>query len=130
MARKRKPVSGPGRMSERTDLSQPIRQFPAQFQGQRQQLHDLQSAAPLTAGSSPPSPSPGAAPGGGAAAMPSVFDPTLRPGEPITEGAPVGPGSDGGLSMEGVDTDTLLQVMASIVPSPVIYRLMTRPPGG
>lgn len=126
MPRKRKPVSGPGALSQRTDLSQPIRAPSGGPYGQRKMLEDAQRAAPLPAGSGGP-PSPAALPAGPGAAATDIFGPTKRPGEPVTAGAPLGPGDNGPLAMEGMDADRILQVMARILPnSPAIMRLMIR----
>lgn len=72
------PVSGPGALSQRTDGG------PTQAQmlptggeyGSRQEMQAIQSGAPLAA----------------KPALPGLGDPSARPDEPITAGAPVGPG--------------------------------------
>jgi hypothetical protein len=133
MARNRKPVSGPGKLSARTDQlpqgadasrGQPVRSFPAEFHGQRQQLASLQQAAPLDAGGGA---APGTAPPPGAAPL-SAFRGTERPGEPITAGIPFGPGE--GPPVEGGDLDyfQMLQVMNDMAPHPALARLLTVPP--
>lgn len=83
------PVSGPGALSARTDgPSQPVRSFPAQFHGQRQQLAELQSAAPMEGGGTGASSSgqpeapvlpPGVTPSG-------ILGPTMLPSEPVDAG--------------------------------------------
>lgn len=92
------PVSGPGALSARTD-GQPIREVPGQDYGERQAGAMQQAAAPMAApGTMPPSP-----PGGGGRPGPQsaplasgdAFRPSERPGEPITTGVPIGPGSNG-----------------------------------
>lgn len=133
MARTRRPVSLPGGMSSRTDLTaagstgQPIRTATGQAYGEAGRQQDLQRAAPMAAGASPGGAPGTATPAGAAGPSLNVFGPTMRPGEPLTEGAPVGPGGMGPLDQEGMDIDRLLQVMYSIVPSPAIARLMIRP---
>lgn len=129
MARKRSAVSGPGAGSKRTDLApgggQPIRVASGQPYGERSRLVAQQQAQPLTSGS--PGPSAPVPPGAGfpaGSSDPGIFGPTQRPGEPITEGAPVGPGSNGPMSGEDMDIDRLLQVIYSIVPSAAVARLM------
>jgi len=95
------PVSGPGSLSQRTDGG------PQQVQpsvsgmpyGENQELEEMQSAAPLSASSSAQSPrarqrqarSTGRK-AGDMGATP-LMSPTQRPDEPITDGAPFGPGA-------------------------------------
>jgi hypothetical protein len=83
------PVSGPGALSQRTDggPTQAPQSFPAQFQGQRQGLAELQGAAPMEGGSGAPpvvgqgSPlPPGISPEG-------ILGPTNRPMEPVDAGS-------------------------------------------
>ena len=111
-------VSGPGALARRTDggAGQPVRSFPAEFQGQRQGLADLQGAAPMA--SSPP---PGEAPGG-AASLPfaqGIGGPTQRPGEPITAGLP---GQQSKVLAR--DPDALIRYLYSLYPHPSIQRLL------
>ena len=87
------PVSGPGALSQRTD-GQGARYMAGGEYGEGQELMDLQTSAPM---SQAPSPTPrGRAPRAQAApegAKPTpLFAPTERPDEPITAGAPFGPG--------------------------------------
>lgn len=90
------PVSGPGRLSRRTDggPSQPIRQIPGGSYGDRKELTQLQQGAPLAQVPSLPTASQG---GGGAVSASPVTPiplsaPTQRPDEPVTAGAALGPG--------------------------------------
>jgi len=129
-------VSGPGKLSQRTDLTpqgrtQPVRSFPAQYQGQRQELKNLQQAAPLetaggaTAGGAAPAPSPTSP----AAPAISAFRPTERPAEPITAGTPLGAGPGPMQTQAGLDYWQMLQVMHNISPNPQIARLLATPQG-
>lgn len=129
-------ASGPGRMSQRTDGgpasdSQPVREIPAEdFHGQRQQLTEQQSSAPLRAGGrSTPAPSRGGQPepsgGGGGAAPLDVFGPTERPNEPPTEGAPLGPGK-GRAQLLPDDPYESLRAVYSVHPHPDIAALLER----
>jgi len=93
------PVSGPGQLSQRTDGG------PQQVQanmtgmpyGENAEFNTMQSMAPMAASPSARSPrassrSAGAGAGGGMSATP-LFAPTQRPDEPVTAGAPFGPGA-------------------------------------
>jgi hypothetical protein len=87
------PVSGPGALSQRTD-GQGARYMAGGEYGEGQEMMDLQTSAPMAQA---PSPTPrGRAPRAQAApegARPTpLFAPTERPDEPITAGAPFGPG--------------------------------------
>ena len=88
------PVSGPGSLSRRTD-GQGARYMAGGDYGEGQEMMDLQTAAPMAkteASAARPRARAGrqAAP---EAAMPTpLFAPTERPDEPITAGAPFGPG--------------------------------------
>lgn len=117
------PVSGPGRLSRRTDggASNPIP--PGGDYGDRQQLEDVQSAgagAAAARGGGQAGPPAG---GGGAPPRPvDVFEPTRMPEQPITSGVPVGPG-DSGMPDDGLD---LLAAIAQQFPHPHITRLIER----
>jgi len=88
------PVSGPGALSKRTD-GQGARYMAGGEYGEGQELMELQTSAPM---SKAPElrPSRGRPRGGrgiDASMMPTpLFAPTERPDEPITAGAPFGPG--------------------------------------
>ena len=90
------PVSGPGQLSQRTDGG------PQQVQvnmsgmpyGENAEFNTMQSMAPMSASPSARSPrasARSASAGGGMSATP-LFAPTQRPDEPVTAGAPFGPG--------------------------------------
>ena len=97
------PVSGPGQLSQRTDGG------PQQVQanmtgmpyGENAEFNTMQSMAPMSASPSARSPRASArsakGAGGGMSATP-LFAPTQRPDEPVTAGAPFGPG-DGPMMM-------------------------------
>ena len=86
------PVSGPGAMSARTDggPSQPNMQLPDAAYGEQADFQDIQSGAPMAADPmmdprmAPPSVPP----------PPGLLGPTDRPNEPLTQGAPMGEGSN------------------------------------
>ena len=79
------PVSGPGKLSRRTDGGpQSMRLASGGKYGERKEMAEMQSSAPMQGGTPTPSPS-----------MPSVtglFEPTQRPNEPVTAGNILGPG--------------------------------------
>ena len=96
------PVSGPGQLSQRTDGG------PQQVQadmtgmpyGENAEFNTMQSMAPMSASPSARSPRSSArkaSQAGGMSATP-LFSPTQRPDEPVTAGAPFGPG-DGPMGM-------------------------------
>lgn len=90
------PVSGPGRLSRRTDGKQPMRDIPAQSYGDRADFLDIQSSAPMAkAASATPNVKQGSAAAVGATTPPPtpLSAPTQRPDEPVTEGNPMGPGA-------------------------------------
>lgn len=91
------PVSGPGRLSQRTDR-QPIAQLPDAAYGEQQTFRADQQAAPMAAAPGPQ--------GVGPADLSQVVPfgaPTSRPGEPVTAGAASGPGP--GMSALGLSDD-------------------------
>lgn len=86
------PVSGPGRLSQRTDggPSQPVRDVTGLAYGEGQALSQVQAAAPMAAGGVAPP----AMPDIGLADMsPNMFDPTNHPDRPVTNGMGFGPGA-------------------------------------
>jgi hypothetical protein len=88
------PVSGPGALSQRTD-GQGARYMAGGEYGEGQEMMDLQTSAPM-AKTETVTARPRAARGQAAApemARPTpLFAPSERPDEPITAGAPFGPG--------------------------------------
>jgi hypothetical protein len=90
------PVSGPGQLSQRTDGG------PQQVQadmsgmpyGENAEFNTVQSMAPMSASPSarPPRASARSAGAGGGMSATPLFAPTQRPDEPVTAGAPFGPG--------------------------------------
>lgn len=92
------PVSGPGRLSRRTDRSpqQKIRTLPDAQYGEASEFNSLQKQAPLANTPKTPDGAP-VAPGTQPGSMPlsSVIPlnaPTQRPDEPVTAGSNFGPG--------------------------------------
>lgn len=116
------PVSGPGQLSRRTDGG-PASQSPAYISGgdygDGQDLMDLQSSAPMAATPSNQAAAPrrvsAKANGASGVAATPLFAPTQRPDEPITAGAPFGPGPGEAPLMQPAPTaPTLTQTLAKI----------------
>ena len=72
-----KPVSGPGRLSQRTDM---VNSDPNVY-GDRKATQELMSGAPMAKAQPVPS-----------APVTGLFAPTERPNEPVTTGSPLGAG--------------------------------------
>lgn len=89
------PVSGPGAMSQRTD-GQAARYMSGGPYGEGQEMMDLQTSAPMAKAPAMPRPRAGRstqqAVSDGMGSVTPLFAPTERPDEPITAGAPFGPG--------------------------------------
>lgn len=90
------PVSGPGRLSRRTDGGVPQQtttEMTGMGYGENADFNDIQSSAPLRA-TKPMSGQPSARQREARPAMQSVplMSPTRRPEEPVTAGASFGPG--------------------------------------
>jgi hypothetical protein len=73
-----KPVSGPGRLSQRTDM---VNSDPNVY-GDRKATQELMSSAPMAKAQQMP-----------ASPVTGLFSPTERPNEPVTTGNPLGPGA-------------------------------------
>lgn len=89
------PVSGPGRMSRRTDGGPQQTTVPmtGMGYGENADFNEMQSAAPLAAAPSVSNTrTRNTSPTGQRAAATPLFAPTQRPEEPVTAGAPFGPG--------------------------------------
>jgi hypothetical protein len=90
------PVSGPGALSQRTDGGPADKQSPmvapGGAYGDRADMMDLQSSAPMEAATTP---APASVPAVSAVPqMPVPFtDPSKRPYEPVTTGVAAGPGA-------------------------------------
>lgn len=120
------PVSGPGKMSQRTDggpgsTSQPIRVPTGGAYGERKAAESQQQAAPLAVAGAP-------AGGGGVSPIspPSpngVFGPTQRPGESPLNGS----GTRG--QAVANDVDGFLRVLYSTFPHPGIAALLRKDTG-
>ena len=91
------PVSAPGRLSRRTDggPAQTTQKISGLPYGENADFNEMQSSAPLraTPGAAMQNPSPSSPAGGGPLLPPQMFSATQRPDEPVTAGAPFGPGA-------------------------------------
>jgi hypothetical protein len=110
------PVSGPGALSRRTD-GQGAKYMAGGEYGEGQEMMDLQTSAPMAK-------SPEVKPRRRAAAPPAMemgpaptplFAPSERPDEPITAGAPFGPGP--GPAMRQQPTGRLASTLAKLAAS-------------
>jgi hypothetical protein len=86
------PVSGPGALKNRTD-GQGAKYIAGGEYGEGQEMMDLQTSAPMSKAPAAPRPRTGRQVVSEEMAPPTpLFAPTERPDEPITAGAPFGPG--------------------------------------
>jgi hypothetical protein len=123
------PVSGPGQLSQRTDggPQQTLADMSGMPYGENQAMDAIQSAAPLSASGQTSARasrrggagrSAAAAAGGGMGAAP-LMSPTQRPDEPVTAGAPFGPGPGPSGSMQPLGfkpTYSLTETLEKMLP--------------
>jgi hypothetical protein len=112
------PVSGPGKMSARTD-GQPAQYISGLPYGDGQAMMDLQRSAPMAAASTP-------TPTSTAPTAPPVTPmgaATERPDEPVTAGSPFGPGPGPSVVPSAKD-DPYLQLRAAL---PTLLKLADLP---
>lgn len=127
-------VSGPGRLSQRTDGAVPQLAYSGLAYGENKAVNDQQASAPIS--------SPGAATVGGGGTPPSAaasvrggpprfgdggaFSPTNRPGEPLTAGTDWGAGP--GAPPQGLPDDpyVVAKALYAISPTPELERLVAR----
>ena len=113
------PVSGPGKLSRRTDggPTQGMKDIAANgVYGERKALAEMQSSAPMQGNTTPSMPSPQVSAASVAPTqqpMVGLFDPTQRPEEPITAGMPFGEGSNYPTVMPVQIDDTAAQIRAA-----------------
>jgi len=96
------PVSGPGAHSKRTDGKQPIMDVPGGNYGDRQDLSQLQAGAPLPQQGPLSTPAQPATLAQLTQGLTPLSAPSANPGEPVTNGAALGPGA--GTSALGLPT--------------------------
>ena len=116
------PVSGPGKLSRRTDggpssksAVQGVREMSGGGKyGERKALEETQAGAPMQGNPMPtstPAPVMAAAPSEGPAV--GLFDPSQRPNEPVTSGLSVGPGRTPSPQMAG-NYDMIIKYMPAL----------------
>ena len=110
------PVSGPGALSRRTD-GQGARYMAGGEYGEGQEMMDLQTSAPMS--KAPAAPRPSRSRGAGQIVEEGMrptplFAPTERPDEPITAGAPFGPGP--GPATSGPAPASFASTLAKLLP--------------
>jgi len=103
-----KPVSGPGALSQRTDM---MTASNPNVYGDRKATEELMSAAPMAKAETMSTPSP----------VVGLFEPTTRPDEPITAGSPVGPGPG---------PEVLNNNIRTFNPTQILTRLAQNDPSG
>ena len=90
------PVSGPGQLSQRTDggPQQTLANMTGMPYGENAEFNTMQAAAPMSAAgqTTARAPRPRQPRGGRDQGPVPLFSPTQRPDEPVTAGAPFGPG--------------------------------------
>ena len=110
------PVSGPGQLARRTDggPQQTMADMTGMPYGENQEFNTLQSMAPMSAAGQTTARATSRQPRGGGQGAPMVplFSPTQRPDEPITAGAPFGPGD--GPAPRPMDQESLTSIYSRI----------------
>lgn len=109
------PVSGPGALSQRTDggPQQVQAEMTGMDYGANKDFQEIQSSAPLAAAQSQRFAA-GRQPVSQPASVTPLFAPTQRPDEPVTAGAPFGPGP--GAAQTPAATRSLADTLARILP--------------
>jgi hypothetical protein len=102
-----KPVSGPGALSQRTDM---VNSDPNVY-GDRKETKEIMSGAPMAKAQPVPTPRP----------VVGLFDPTQNPNEPVTTGNPMG---------EGAGPEILNLPARTFNPTQILTRLSQSDPSG
>jgi hypothetical protein len=102
-----KPVSGPGALSQRTDM---VNSDPNVY-GDRKATQEIMSGAPMAKAQPVPTPRP----------VVGLFDPTQNPNEPVTTGNPMG---------EGAGPEILNLPARTFNPTQILTRLSQSDPSG
>jgi len=109
------PVSGPGKLSRRTD-GQPIRDLPNADYGEQATFRNDQASASMASTSGPrPAPASG---GPDLSGLVGLGEGTQRPNEPVTAGAASGPGpGPDSLGLSNSANDASIQYLSNALPS-------------
>lgn len=116
------PVSGPGQLSQRTDggPQQTLANMTGMPYGENAEFNTMQAAAPMSAAGQTTARAPRPRAGRGGSGPTPLFAPTERPDEPVTAGAPFGPGegpptSPGRLNIAQNDAQLLSRYMPDLM---------------
>jgi len=120
------PVSGPGQLSRRTDggPQQVQAEMSGMPYGENMEFEAIQSSAPMSAAGQSTARATrrggGSARGGAGMGATPLMSPTQRPDEPVTAGAPFGPGDDpppkpGMMNVNRTDAETLAKYLPSMM---------------
>lgn len=109
-------VSGPGALSRRTDQPQPMMNLSNPKYGEQQDFQQIQGGAPMSA------------PSGGTPQMPAglpapigLTEPSMRPDEPVTAGASLGPGpGPEALNLPSDSRESLRKMYGPILPALIV----------
>lgn len=114
------PVSGPGQLSQRTDggPQQTAARMTGMPYGENAEFNTLQGQAPMSAAGQTAARGARSAPKGGSGGMGAVplFSPTQRPDEPVTAGAPFGPGDGPAPLMQSSKSANLADTLLKLIP--------------
>ena len=109
------PVSGPGKLSQRTDRGQKMRVLPDAAYGEQATFQADQAGAPMAAAGGAPQSSGSTPPD--LSQVVGFGDPTQRPNEPVTSGAPTGPGPGmDALGLANPQSDSGMQYIRDVLP--------------
>jgi len=103
-----KPVSGPGALSQRTDM---MTASNPNVYGDRKATEELMSSAPMAKQQPAPAPRP----------ITGLFEPSARPNEPVTAGNPLG---------AGPGPEAIVLPARSFNPTEILTRLAENDPSG
>lgn len=103
------PVSGPGALSQRTDVQSPM-QIPDAAYGEQAEFQEIQGGADMM--------------GGGGMPPVGLLEPSQRPGEPVTAGAAMGAGP--GMEALGIQEQTLAEMEQIRAYMPMLRRMAGR----
>lgn len=121
------PVSGPGKLSRRTDggagSKQAMKEIRTGKYGESKQIAEQQQGAPMAGN---PAPTPQVAVPANLPPITPLFAPTERPYEPVTEGMPFGLGSNAVVDTYNPQSDAANEIRAiyAMYPNPTLARVI------